>query len=86
MKVGRNDPCPCGSGKKYKEYYEAAATLELIPAWLRFLEGRRLLMAEQRAAALDDLRKLVSDAAPIWEQRTADPAVGPNIRLAWERA
>jgi preprotein translocase subunit SecA len=19
MKVGRNDPCPCGSGKKYKE-------------------------------------------------------------------
>jgi hypothetical protein len=28
-KVGRNDPCPCGSGKKYKkchmETYEAAA-------------------------------------------------------------
>ena len=19
MKVGRNDPCPCGSGKKYKQ-------------------------------------------------------------------
>ena len=19
MKVGRNDPCPCGSGKKYKK-------------------------------------------------------------------
>jgi len=66
------------------QYYEAAATLELVPAWLRFLEGRGLLAAEQRAAALVDLRKLVSDAAPIWEQRTADPAVGPNIRLAWE--
>ncbi|NSW92183.1 MAG: SEC-C domain-containing protein [Firmicutes bacterium] len=19
MKIGRNDPCPCGSGKKYKK-------------------------------------------------------------------
>jgi hypothetical protein len=68
------------------QYYEAAAALELVPAWLRFLERRGLLAAEQRAAALDDLRKLVSDAAPIWEQRTADPAVGSNIRLAWKRA
>lgn len=24
-KVGRNDPCPCGSGKKYKKCCEAAA-------------------------------------------------------------
>ena len=20
LKIGRNDPCPCGSGKKYKKY------------------------------------------------------------------
>jgi uncharacterized protein YecA (UPF0149 family) len=25
-KVGRNDPCPCGSGKKYKKCHGAAAT------------------------------------------------------------
>jgi uncharacterized protein YecA (UPF0149 family) len=24
-KVGRNDPCPCGSGKKYKKCHGAAA-------------------------------------------------------------
>jgi hypothetical protein len=66
------------------QYYEAAATLELMPAWLRFLEGRGLLATEQRTMALNELHKLVSDAAPIWEQRTADPAVGPNIQLAWE--
>lgn len=24
-KVGRNDPCPCGSGKKYKQCCEAKA-------------------------------------------------------------
>jgi preprotein translocase subunit SecA len=23
-KVGRNDPCPCGSGKKYKKCHGAA--------------------------------------------------------------
>jgi preprotein translocase subunit SecA len=26
-KVGRNDPCPCGSGKKYKKCHGAAATV-----------------------------------------------------------
>jgi preprotein translocase subunit SecA len=24
-KVGRNDPCPCGSGKKYKKCHGSAA-------------------------------------------------------------
>ena len=24
-KAGRNDPCPCGSGKKYKKCHGAAA-------------------------------------------------------------
>jgi uncharacterized protein YecA (UPF0149 family) len=24
-KVGRNDPCPCGSGKKYKKCHGTAA-------------------------------------------------------------
>jgi len=26
-KVGRNDPCPCGSGKKYKKCHGAAVTV-----------------------------------------------------------
>jgi preprotein translocase subunit SecA len=26
-KVGRNDPCPCGSGKKYKKCHGAVATV-----------------------------------------------------------
>jgi preprotein translocase subunit SecA len=24
-KIGRNDPCPCGSGKKYKQCHGSAA-------------------------------------------------------------
>ena len=63
-----------------------AATLELIPAWLRFLETHALLTAEQRAATLDEVRGLVSEAAPIWERSITDPAVGRNIQLAWEQA
>ena len=66
-------------------YYEAIATLELTPAWLRFLQAQELITAEQRAAAMKDLRRLVLELAPIWGQRGADPAVGANIKAAWER-
>jgi hypothetical protein len=68
------------------QHHVAAATLELMPAWLRFLESRSLLTAEQRGAALADLHKLVVEAAPIWKRSVSDPSLGANIRLAWERA
>ncbi|MBK8932572.1 MAG: preprotein translocase subunit SecA [Chloroflexi bacterium] len=31
-KVGRNDPCPCGSGKKYKHCHGSAASTAVAPA------------------------------------------------------
>ncbi|WP_165769130.1 YecA family protein [Virgibacillus profundi] len=30
-KVGRNDPCPCGSGKKYKKCHGASNVVEISP-------------------------------------------------------
>lgn len=30
-KIGRNEPCPCGSGKKYKRCCESSGTYERIP-------------------------------------------------------
>ena len=39
-------------------YFRAIALFELIPAWLRFLESRRLLDAEQRQKTLEDLEEL----------------------------
>ncbi len=33
-------------------YYEAIVTFELVPAWLRFLELRQLIDAEQRTKTL----------------------------------
>lgn len=34
--------------------------------------------------ALADLRKLVADAATIWEQRTGDSALKRDIESAWD--
>ena len=33
-KIGRNDPCPCGSGKKYKQCCERKAQALSPTAWL----------------------------------------------------
>jgi hypothetical protein len=44
MKIGRNDPCPCGSGKKYKKCHLAAneahasAALAEVPECARHVE------------------------------------------------
>ena len=40
-KVGRNDPCPCGSAKKYKDCHEAAG--ETFLAQLAQAEDRQRL-------------------------------------------
>lgn len=29
--IGRNDPCPCGSGKKYKKCHGASNVIEISP-------------------------------------------------------
>jgi hypothetical protein len=46
-------------------YYKAAATLELTPAWLRFLESRRLITTEQREQTLADLRGLDTEFSKV---------------------
>ena len=40
------------------QYYKATATLELMPAWLQFLEARQLIDAEQHEQTLSQLRGL----------------------------
>ena len=36
-KVGRNDPCPCGSGKKYKRCCESKAHVLSPMAWITII-------------------------------------------------
>jgi hypothetical protein len=57
LKVGRNDPCPCGSGRKYKECHEKAGTkyLEKL-AWQQ--EKQRHKEARWREKGLPWYRRL----------------------------
>ncbi len=61
------------------QYYKATATLELVPAWLRFLESRQLIDAEQREQTLLELRGLDTEFLKVVKNHP-DPA----LRLAME--
>lgn len=62
------------------QHYKAVATLELVPAWLRFLESRQLVDAEQREQTLADLRGLHT---ALFKALTDFP--DPTLRQAMER-
>lgn len=57
------------------QYYKMTATFELTPAWLRFLESRHLIEAEQRRATLAALRKLHTDLLKLATAYRRDPAL-----------
>lgn len=57
------------------QHYKVLATVELIPAWLRFLEARQLIDARQRVQTLEDLAALLPDLRNIYDQYAADPAM-----------
>ena len=45
-KTGRNDPCPCGSGKKYKQCCEgkAAEKTTFLTKWIAVILGILVLL------------------------------------------
>jgi hypothetical protein len=57
-KIGRNDPCPCASGKKYKDCH--------------FAEGDAFLKKMAHKEALErkreHLEKLKADGVPWWKR------------------
>lgn len=59
--------------------YKAAALMELIPAWLRFLESRQLIDAAQREKTLRGLRELAGELLKVWEAYRADPALREGL-------
>jgi tetratricopeptide (TPR) repeat protein len=52
-KVGRNDPCPCGSGKKYKKCCGREVTTERQPSFDRRVMERDLLALKQTIEGKD---------------------------------
>ena len=56
-------------------YHTAAALFELVPAWLRFLEARGLIDADQHAKTVEDLRPLHAVLLPVMESYHEDPGL-----------
>ncbi len=56
------------------QYYKAVTLLELVPAWLRFLESRQLIGREQREQTLTELRGLDTELNKV-VQDNPDPAL-----------
>jgi hypothetical protein len=58
VKVGRNDPCPCGSEKKYKDCHEHAGSA--------YLEK---LARQEEAQRLRELRQRMKEQGVPWYRR-----------------
>jgi hypothetical protein len=56
------------------QYYTAAALFEIIPAWLRFLESRGLIDADQHSRTIENLRPLHTDLLKLMESYPDEPA------------
>jgi hypothetical protein len=56
-------------------YHSAAALFQAMPAWLRFLESRRLIDASTTSRVAAELAPLHGALLPIWEKYTDDPLV-----------
>jgi len=76
-KVGRNDPCPCGSGKKYKKCcgQKASQTQQVLPFDQRLMERNLLainqVVAGQDFGSIEEMNRYINDklkggSAPAW--------------------
>jgi hypothetical protein len=54
-------------------YHPAAALFQAMPAWLRFLESRRLIDAGTSKKVTAELLPLHATLLQFWEQYTDDP-------------
>ena len=79
-KIGRNDPCPCGSGKKYKKCCGREAPAPPQTAFDRRLMERDLLALKQQIegknfSSVDEMNKYIHEInkdgrLPRWEPKT----------------
>jgi hypothetical protein len=69
MKIGRNDPCHCGSGEKYKKCHAAQDTA----ASFAELAARNAELARAREAALAEAQAAESAGAPAAETSVKRP-------------
>ena len=59
--------------------HQAAATLELIPTWLRFLKTKGLLEPKMQKSTLNELGKLQATLSKLFQSDRSDPAIADNV-------
>jgi hypothetical protein len=64
------------------QHHLAAALFEVMPAWLRFLESRRLIDPDRRVKTVEELGPLRDSVLRMWEKYAEDPALY-RAALAW---
>jgi hypothetical protein len=57
-KIGRNDPCPCGSGKKYKDCHQHEGDAFLL----------RLARREEKERVKEHRQHLKEQGVPWWKR------------------
>lgn len=93
MKIGMNDPCPCGSGKKYKKCCwgkEYDYKIELKKAMREFEEFYREFKSDEKFKSLSDLDSLYASLKSynneLLDKANAPYYVGANFYDAMELA
>jgi hypothetical protein len=87
-KAGRNDPCPCGSGKKYKKCClakEDMAVANLTWMLMRRTEGELIPTLLKHAAKFYGLEALDEawDEFSLWKDVPMDPSSQPELDTAF---
>jgi hypothetical protein len=60
--------------------YRAAAAMELVPAWMRFLQTQGLVDAELRKRTLDDMKPLAGEPRKIFDKLHSDTTLREAIK------
>lgn len=81
-KAGRNDPCPCGSGKKYKKCHGAGGPKKFVASVLSGNQGNLLSRVSSLAGGLS---KLNASETSLKERITSKGDL-PEINHAIENA
>ena len=67
------------------EHYKLAATIELIPAWLRFLETRQLIEKDMHEKAIKEIKGiLIGMILNIYDHAVTDPFLRQNLVRIWQ--
>ena len=67
------------------QHYKLAATIELIPAWLKFLEARQLIDKNLHDQTLNSIRKkIIKTLLNVYDRAVSDPSLKQNLVRIWQ--